>query len=220
MTDQHPKAAQEGARIEGAHTSGATQEKVEPTKEGAPNLPFIEEGESSQGEAPDDPTLPFIGELGLRSVLVSDLGEHRAVVERMAYSLRQAWKRADEAEWDKVDLADKLRDAEAGPSAYVHHRVLAVLECDGSLQLYADPTVTIRVVTPFPWEKSHDMMLDEKSHWRDVWVSNRERVGALPNSLGERMTYSTTELAEACRWQNDNRLIEGLKDFANRVNKP
>ncbi len=152
-------------------------------------------------------TAPSVySESGLRALEKGNHGPSRTTIERLIYSVRQARAESEEQGWKAADLQAAI-DAKETTS----FRVLAVVECDGFTNYYADAGVSIRVITVRPFEDSHEMMLSEKSHWSNIWAPGYVRKTSLPEFVTTPNKFAPNEILDVLAWEKNVRTFECLK---------
>ena len=140
-------------------------------------------------------------------------GPQTKVIQRLIANVRQARAEADERGWKLTELEaqhehdDELRKLEA---ERLRHRVLVVVEPDGYGQVFADQSVTVKVVLVLPWQDSHEMMLDDKSHWSELWCPGLVRKTFRPHYLSEPNRLSEDAVYDMGKWFTNLEVLEKL----------
>mgnify|MGYP001587874978 CR=1 FL=1 len=110
------------------------------------------------------------------------------------------------ARWRVVEL-----EAENEQLRAVRQRALIVVETDGYGQVYADEGVSVKVLTMLPWQDSHELMLDDKSHWSEIWYPGFVRTTFRPHYLAEPNGISIEALSNVLKWHTNIELLSELR---------
>jgi hypothetical protein len=147
--------------------------------------------------------------------LQKDLGSGPTgkVIKRLIANLRDARWKLTELEAEKQHN-DEIRQLETTRS---RHRVLVVVELDGYGHIYADESASIRVIEVYPWQDSHEMMLNEKGHWSDIWSPGMVRKTFRPHYVTEPNGVSLESLSNVLKWQSNIELLSKLREVEARA---
>ena len=149
-------------------------------------------------------------------------GPQKKVIARLIESIRQAREESEERGWRLTELETQVerekqeRDDVARRSTA---RVLLVVACDGFTEVYADQTVSVKVVNLYPWDDPHELMLNEKSHWSEIWSPGKVRTTVLPNYVKAPNVVTADEMVGVLKWYETKRVGEVVADLRRIVDE-
>lgn len=147
-----------------------------------------------------------------RELAALERGNHgpmKVTIARLIESVRAAREESEERGWRLTELETQVarekeeRDNVARRSTA---RALLVVACDGYTEVFADQTVSLKVVNLLPWEDGHEMMLNEKSHWAEIWSPGRVRTTVLPHYLKAPNLMLPEDVSRALEWEQRERI--------------
>jgi hypothetical protein len=114
----------------------------------------------------------------------------------------------EEGGWKLTETETQLRDAkESG------RRVLIVIEPDGYMQAFADDGVMVKIVNVFPWQDAHELMLADRTHWKEIWWPGKVRTTAMPKYVVEPERFTPEALAAMQRFKTNVEVLGAIKDL-------
>lgn len=143
-------------------------------------------------------------------------GPMKVTVARLIESVRAAREESEERGWRLTELETQVarekeeRDNVAKRSSA---RVLMVVACDGFTEVFADQAVSVRVVNLLPWQDGHEMMLNEKSHWAEIWMPGKVRTTFLPNYVASPNVVTADEMVSVLKWYETTRVGEVVSEL-------
>lgn len=158
---------------------------------------------------------PFT-ERELASLERGNHGPMKGTVARLIESVRAAKEESEERGWRLTELETQVarekeeRDNVAKRSSA---RVLLVVACDGFTEVFADQAVSVKVVNLLPWQDGHEMMLNDKSHWNEIWMPGKVRTTYLPNYVKSPNVVTADEMVGVLKWYETTRVGEVVSEL-------
>lgn len=149
-------------------------------------------------------------------------GPQKKVIARLIESIRQAREQAEERGWRLTELetqVEREKQERDDVSRRSTTRVLLVVACDGFTEVYADQTVSVKVVNLYPWDDPHELMLNDKSHWSEIWSPGKVRTTVLPNYVKAPNVVTADEMVGVLKWYETKRVGEVVADLRRIVDE-
>lgn len=143
-------------------------------------------------------------------------GPQRKTIARLIENLRREHDLAEERGWELTALQterQREKDERENVSQRSTTRCLMVVHTDGFMEVFADQTVSVKVINVLPWEDAHEMMLNEKSHWSEIWSAGRVRTTNLPNYIKSPNVVTADEMLGVLRWYETKRVGEAVAEL-------
>ncbi len=147
-----------------------------------------------------------------RELAALERGNHgpmKGTVARLIESVRAAREESEERGWRLTELETQVvreKEERDNVSRRSTARTLLVVACDGYTEVFADHAVSLKVVNLLPWDDGHEMMLNEKSHWAEIWSPGKVRATVLPNYLKAPNLMLPEDVARAVEWEQRERI--------------